>query len=201
MSIFSALKTIAKTGDDLIIPKEIKQEITRIENLGGKLDVMNASNLADKGLTLTDSQIEKLYKREKENNNIDEFDESTYNAWNKYREESPKVAQRKAKELTQSILTQILTRVAKQNSKDNLDFYKQNTKDINPRERKSFIETYELRPAFPKGFEDAVRQEPVPNLQNLVKRTEDMKTQTKSQKVISQNDNVTTVNFRTLKKK
>tara|TARA_R110000796_G_C14452742_1_gene423615 strand:- start:43 stop:753 length:711 start_codon:yes stop_codon:yes gene_type:complete len=201
MGVISALKTLSKTGDNLIVPQEIKTEIARIENLGGKLDELNANNLSDKGLTLTPSQIETLYKREKDNGNLGEFDESTYEAWIKYKEENPRVGARKAKELTQSILTRVLTRVAKQNRKDNLDYYNENPDKIKATERKSFIEEYELRPSFPVGFDNVVRQEPIPDLGNLLERTEGRRVTAPSNKTTSTEGNITTVDFTALKPK
>ena len=205
MSIFSALKTLERSGKAALVPKSVKSNIKILENLGGRLDKANIEDFINADINFSVSQRDKLFGDFSKSGTVDELTTQAYNQWKKFSASKPdsKLAQRKARELDSALLRVVLNDVRKLNHKDNLDAVKAHNVGKKVPEMINFTKEFELRPAFPTGFQDLkIKAEPV-DLEGLVHRTDALKEKRKEvnfKSLIKTEGNVTTVDFKSLKR-
>ena len=214
MSFFSALKTLKRAGDAHVVPQPIQTEIERVENLGGKLSSYNAGEIAARA-ELTPSQIEALFKRLKESEELGTFTEGDYSSWKRFFDENPESRGTITRQeiVASALIGDLLKRTARQNADDNLAFVQEFNRGKPREEQISFFDLYESRDSFPEGFENVVKGYENIDLQGLVKKTpEPPPKQTSSanvdfsslspvKKEIPQEGNIINVNFSSLKRK
>ena len=154
MGFLSALKTMSKSGDNFIIPANVKQDITILENLGGRLSPENILKISENSGGFTSSQRETLLKTYEGKLSGGVSDQ--YADWQKWGAKNPEgsVYKRKTKELDAGLLGIVLRNLEKQNGIDNLEEVKAANKGKSPKEMVSYTQEYTLRPSFPKGYEN-----------------------------------------------
>mgnify|MGYP003651316449 CR=1 FL=1 len=154
MGFLSALNTMGKSGDAFIIPAGVKQDITRLENLGGRLAPENIVKISENSSGFSSTQrasLLKAYEGKLINGVSDQYED-----WKKWGVKNPEgnVYKRKTKELDAGLLGLVLRNLEKQNGIDNLEAVKAANKGKSPKEMVSYTQEYTLRPSFPKGYEN-----------------------------------------------
>ena len=145
---------MSKLGDDFIIPAAVKQDITILENLGGRLSPENILKISENSGGFTAAQRTTLLKTYEGKLTGSVSDQSA--DWQKWGDKNPEgsVYKRKTKELDAGLLGLVLRNLEKQNGIDNLEAVKTANKGKSPKEMVSYTEAYTLRPSFPKGYEN-----------------------------------------------
>ena len=207
MGFLSALNTMGKSGDAFIIPAGVKQDITRLENLGGRLAPENIVKISENSSGFSSTQrasLLKAYEGKLINGVSDQ-----YESWIKWGKDNPEgnVYKRKTKELDAGLLGLVLRNLEKQNGIDNLEAVKTANKGKSPKEMVSYIDVYELRPSFPKGYEnvEGIRKydkEVADAGRNINRYTEEVDVPKEVDfKSLKRKGNVISVDFKSLKPK
>tara|TARA_R110001632_G_scaffold94931_1_gene201004 strand:+ start:7373 stop:8047 length:675 start_codon:yes stop_codon:yes gene_type:complete len=201
MSIFSAVKSLRAAGKSAYVPSDTIESITRLENLGGRLDNANIGRLVENsGVKFTDSQRKLLIEQHK-----DSDIEYAAEKWEKYRGKKGSLSDRKARELDDALLTRVLKDVQRKNYEDNLEDIKNFNKGKPAKEQKSFTKEYELRPSQPEGFGHILPQET--NMSNILGNLESkvskmkQRTETTLKKKAYEGDSIDFTTLRSLKGK